>query len=184
MFSCAIECLLDISKRFERNEIDRWTADYFGREIIVTPERLEHIREVHPFIAGYIYLIGETLTEPDEVRESSTTPTVHLFYRWYSDLSIGDKIVCAVVKVSPFMGKVWSSRMEKGNVNIWFDKDGDFLEVIWEVNEGYFTETDDNRVMVKLDMDGNVLGFHILGFSSMDGAPFAVPLKPVSKITS
>ena len=74
--------------------------------------------------------------------------------------------------------------MEKGNVNLWFDKDGDFLEVIWEVNEGYFTQTVDDRVMVKLDMDGNVHGFHVLGFSSMEGGPFTVLLKPVSKITS
>ena len=74
--------------------------------------------------------------------------------------------------------------MEKGNVSLWFDKDGDFLEVIWEVAEGYYTETVDDRVMVKLDTEGNVLGFHILGFGSMDGEPFAVPLKPASKITS
>ena len=74
--------------------------------------------------------------------------------------------------------------MEKRNVSLWFDKEGDFFEVIWEVKEGYFTETDDDRVMVKMDTQGNVLGFHVLGFSSMDGDPFAVSLKPVSKLTS
>ena len=87
-------------------EIHRWALDYLGREIIFAAERLNHVRELHPFMAGHINLIGQTLSEPDEVRESSAALTVHLFYRWYTNLSIGDKFICVVLKVNPFMGTV------------------------------------------------------------------------------
>lgn len=66
--------------------------------------------------------------------------------------------------------------MAAEQVNLWYDAEGDFLEVIWEVKPGYFTETRDDRVMVKVDMEGNVLGFHILGVSTIKGKPFDVIL--------
>jgi uncharacterized protein YuzE len=66
--------------------------------------------------------------------------------------------------------------MAAEQVNLWYDAEGDFLEVIWEVKPGYFTETGDDRVMVKVDMEGNVLGFHILGVSTIKGKPFDVIL--------
>lgn len=66
--------------------------------------------------------------------------------------------------------------MADKQVNLWYDAEGDFLEVIWEVKPGYFTETEDDRVMVKVDMAGNVLGFHVLGVSTIKGKPFEVTL--------
>ena len=66
--------------------------------------------------------------------------------------------------------------MDKSIVNVWYDPEGDFLEVIWERKEGYFRETEDDRVMEKVDAEGNVLGFHILGVSTLKGVPFKVAL--------
>jgi uncharacterized protein YuzE len=66
--------------------------------------------------------------------------------------------------------------MDYTNVSLWYDPEGDFLEVIWEIKEGYFRETEDDRVMVKIDNDNNVLGFHILGVSGIKGGPFEVAL--------
>ena len=52
-------------------------------------------------------------------------------------------------------------------VNIWYDPEGDFLEVIWERKAGEFVETKDGRADIKLDDDGNVLGFQIQAVSKI-----------------
>lgn len=58
-------------------------------------------------------------------------------------------------------------------MNIWYDPEADFLEVIWEDRSGDFVETKDGRAYVKVDDDGNVLGFQILALSKLD-APLDV----------
>ena len=64
--------------------------------------------------------------------------------------------------------------MEK--VNVWYDPEGDYLEVIFEKKEGYFKETESDQVMEKVDMEGNVIGFSILKVSSLKGHPLEVSL--------
>ena len=66
--------------------------------------------------------------------------------------------------------------MVEKQVKVWYDPEGDFLEVIFEQREGYFRETKDDRVMEKVDPEGNVLGFSILGVGSLKGAPIQVAL--------
>ena len=55
--------------------------------------------------------------------------------------------------------------MEK--VRVWYDSEGDFLEVMFDKKEGYFKETESDQIMEKVDMDGNVIGFSILKVSSL-----------------
>ena len=66
--------------------------------------------------------------------------------------------------------------MGEKQVKVWYDPQGDYLEVIFEQREGYFRETEDERVMEKVDMEGNVLGFSILGVGSLKGTPIQVAL--------
>ena len=66
--------------------------------------------------------------------------------------------------------------MAEKHVSIWYDPEGDYLEVIVDQQEGYFQETDDDRVMEKVDTKGNVLGFSILGVGSLKGKPLQVAL--------
>jgi len=66
--------------------------------------------------------------------------------------------------------------MAARRVMIWFDREGDFLEVIFEQREGWFRETTDDRVMEKVDAEGNVIGFSVLRVSSHGGAPLEVTL--------
>lgn len=66
--------------------------------------------------------------------------------------------------------------MERTAVKLWHDPEGDYMEVIFEKKEGYFRETEDERVMEKVDTDGNVLGFSIMKVSSLKGKPFEVAL--------
>jgi uncharacterized protein YuzE len=52
-------------------------------------------------------------------------------------------------------------------VKVWYDAEGDFLEVLFKQKEGYFRETKTDQVMEKVDMEGNVIGFSILKVSSL-----------------
>ena len=48
-----------------------------------------------------------------------------------------------------------------------YDHEGDMLEVLWASREGYFTPTDDERVLKRLDDDGEVIGFLIHEMSTL-----------------
>ena len=62
-------------------------------------------------------------------------------------------------------------------VNIWYDKEGDYLEVIFERKAGYFRETENDAVMEKVDEHGNVIGFSILKVSVLkEQEPLSVSL--------
>ena len=45
--------------------------------------------------------------------------------------------------------------MAEKRVNIWYDPEGDYLEVIFDQQEGYFRETEDDRAMEKVDTQGH-----------------------------
>lgn len=63
-------------------------------------------------------------------------------------------------------------------IKIWFDKEGDYLEVLFEKKAGYFRETDSDAVMEKVDSKGNVIGFSILKVSALaEKKPLTVRLK-------
>lgn len=62
-------------------------------------------------------------------------------------------------------------------IKIWYDKEADYLEVIFEKKEGYFKETDNDAVMEKVDNKGNILGFSILKVSELNKIPISVSLK-------
>ena len=67
--------------------------------------------------------------------------------------------------------------MEGGRVvKLWYDPEGDYMEVLFETKVGYFRETEDDRIMEKVDTEGNVLGFSILKVSSLKGKPIEVLL--------
>ncbi|MEO8458402.1 MAG: DUF2283 domain-containing protein [Chloroflexota bacterium] len=61
-------------------------------------------------------------------------------------------------------------------VNIYYDPEGDFLEVTFERKPGYMEDTDDERVMVRVDEDGNSIGLSIINVSKLKGLPFEVSL--------
>lgn len=57
--------------------------------------------------------------------------------------------------------------MGSRNVSVWYDDEGDMLEVLWGFREGYFTPTDDERILKRLDDDGEVIGFLIHDMSTL-----------------
>ena len=56
---------------------------------------------------------------------------------------------------------------KKQHVAVWYDREGDFLEVMFEQKEGYFRATAHGQVMEKVDQDGAIIGFHVLKVSRL-----------------
>ena len=50
-------------------------------------------------------------------------------------------------------------------VKVWFDAEADFLEVRFSDAAGYEKETKHDAVMERVDNEGHVIGFSILGVS-------------------
>ncbi len=66
--------------------------------------------------------------------------------------------------------------MDRQRVTVWYDAEGDYLEVIFERKEGYFRETANDQVMEKVDADGNVIGFSVLNVTALKEHPIEVAL--------
>ncbi len=62
-------------------------------------------------------------------------------------------------------------------IKIWYDKEGDYLEVLFERKMGYFRETENDAVMEKVDEEGNIIGFSILKVSALKEKPLSMDLK-------
>jgi uncharacterized protein YuzE len=63
-------------------------------------------------------------------------------------------------------------------IRLWYDKEGDYLEVLFDRKAGYFRETENDAVMEKVDTEGNVIGFSILKVSALKARkPLSVSLK-------
>ena len=60
--------------------------------------------------------------------------------------------------------------MTARKVFVSYDHEGDMLEVLWALREGYFTPTEDDRILKRLDDDGEVIGFLIHEMSTLDQA--------------
>ena len=58
--------------------------------------------------------------------------------------------------------------MTSKKVFVSYDHEGDMLEVLWAFREGYFTSTDDERILKRLDNDGEVIGFLIHEMSTLN----------------
>lgn len=66
--------------------------------------------------------------------------------------------------------------MADKRVKVWFDAEGDYLEVMFDQRPGYFRETENDQVMEKVDEHGNVLGFSVMRVSTLSKAPLEVAL--------
>jgi len=53
-------------------------------------------------------------------------------------------------------------------IKVWYDPEGDFLEVLFSNKPGYMRETDNDAVMERVDERGNILGFSILRVSRIE----------------
>ncbi|MEW5817293.1 MAG: DUF2283 domain-containing protein [Spirochaetota bacterium] len=64
------------------------------------------------------------------------------------------------------------------SIKVWYDKEGDYLEVLFKRKPGYFKETENDAVMEKVDNKGNIIGFSILKVSALkEQKPLSIELK-------
>ncbi len=66
--------------------------------------------------------------------------------------------------------------MAEKRLKIWYDREGDYLEVIFDQRLGFFRETANDQVMEKVDERGNVLGFSVLKVTALKKEPLEVAL--------
>ena len=66
--------------------------------------------------------------------------------------------------------------MAKKILKLWYDREGDYIEVVFDKKAGFFRETECDQVMEKVDVKGNILGFSILKVSKFGKKPLEVAL--------
>lgn len=66
--------------------------------------------------------------------------------------------------------------MAARKLKIWYDREADYLEVLFDLREGFFRETTNDQVMEKVDSEGNILGFSVLRVSALTKAPLELVL--------
>ncbi len=66
--------------------------------------------------------------------------------------------------------------MAKKIVKLWYDQEGDYLEVIFDRGTGYFRKTKSDQVMEKVNSRGKVLGFSVLKVSKLRKKPLSIQL--------
>ena len=66
--------------------------------------------------------------------------------------------------------------MAARQLKIWFDREADYLEVLFDQREGFFRETANDQVMEKVDSEGNILGFSVLRVSALTKSPLELVL--------
>jgi hypothetical protein len=52
-------------------------------------------------------------------------------------------------------------------IKIWFDAEGDFLEVRFSEKSGFMRETNNDALMERVDEKGNILGFSVMQVSRL-----------------
>ena len=63
-----------------------------------------------------------------------------------------------------------------GKLRVWYDKEGDFLEVTFREAKGYLRDLGDD-IFERVDEQGQVIGFAIFNFSKRDQKAVEVPLE-------
>ena len=61
-------------------------------------------------------------------------------------------------------------------MKVWYDREADYLEVVFDSREGYFRETDNDHVMEKVDSEGRVIGFSVMRVSALSDNPLSLVL--------
>ncbi len=61
-------------------------------------------------------------------------------------------------------------------LKIWYDPEGDYLEIMFSQGTGEFLPTSSQNVMLKVDSLGQMTGFAIMNVSQVESGPFEVDI--------
>ena len=68
-----------------------------------------------------------------------------------------------------------------GKLRIWYDAEGDFLEIAFSDEPGEFRPTASEKVMLKVNNLRQMIGFAVMNISSVDKEPLEVDL-PIEEL--
>jgi hypothetical protein len=121
--------------------------------------------------------IERLLATPQIVLASRSDAAVRLFYAFYPETIVGGQIAvcgCKVLAERCLRGHCLPYGQTKIRINImadklkvWFDPEADFLEVRFSDAAGYEKATNHDAVMERVDAEGHVIGFSIMGVSQV-----------------
>ena len=63
-----------------------------------------------------------------------------------------------------------------GKLKIWYDAEGDFLEIAFSDEVCEFRPTDSEKIMLKVNNFGQMTGFAVMNVSSVDREPLEIVL--------
>ena len=49
------------------------------------------------------------------------------------------------------------------SIKVWYDGEADYLEVLFSDKPGFMRQTNNDDVMERVDEEGNILGFSVMG---------------------
>lgn len=81
-----------------------------------------------------------------------------------------------IESLSDPQARLYHATVAARTLKIWYDREADYLEVLFDQREGFFRETASDQVMEKVDSEGNILGFSVLRVSSLTKAPLELVL--------
>lgn len=61
-------------------------------------------------------------------------------------------------------------------MRIWYDQEGDFLEITFQDAKGYSKEVEED-IYERVDTDGNLLGYMVLNVSRHERQALSIPLE-------
>ncbi len=61
-------------------------------------------------------------------------------------------------------------------LKIWYDPEGDFLEVVFTRKSGQFHATPVRNMLVKIDDEGHIVGFSVLNISEVAETPIEIEI--------
>ncbi len=71
----------------------------FGKKVILSHGRYDHITKRHPEVLGEMDKMKETLASPKMIRRSKYDEKVWLFYRFFKETPVTEKYSMAAVRV-------------------------------------------------------------------------------------
>ena len=61
-------------------------------------------------------------------------------------------------------------------MRVWYDQEGDYLEITFRDAKGYFQEIDDD-IYERVDEEGNLLGYAVFNFSHHERKALTIPIE-------
>lgn len=116
-----------------------------GKLVRLTAERQSHINKRQEMVRQ-IAKIEETLREPEVVRS--------FLHR---------------------QAQAGRDSMAKQQLSVWYDREGDYLEIAFADRKGYFQDAGDD-VFIRVDQKGRIIGFAMLNFSKQTQRKIKLPI--------